>query len=44
MKQDQRAFVAAAYASRVAGAYQGDIADRVRRFLPMVRRLSLIHI
>lgn len=26
--------------SRIAGAYQGDIADRVRRFLPMVRRLA----
>lgn len=25
---------------RVAGAYQGDVADRVRRFLPMVRRLA----
>ncbi|WP_324698053.1 sigma-70 family RNA polymerase sigma factor [Novosphingobium aerophilum] len=38
MKQDQRGF--SAYASRVAGAYQGDVADRVRRFLPMVRRLA----
>jgi RNA polymerase sigma factor, sigma-70 family len=26
--------------NRIAGAYQGDIADRVRRFLPMVRRLA----
>lgn len=26
--------------ARVAGAYQGDVADRVRRFLPMVRRLA----
>jgi len=25
---------------RVAGAYQGDVGDRVRRFLPMVRRLA----
>jgi RNA polymerase sigma factor for flagellar operon FliA len=25
---------------RVADAYQGDVADRVRRFLPMVRRLA----
>lgn len=25
---------------RIAGAYQGDVADRVRRFLPMVRRLA----
>jgi RNA polymerase sigma factor for flagellar operon FliA len=40
MKQDQRAFVTGAYSSRVAGAYQGDVADRVRRFLPMVRRLA----
>lgn len=38
--------VAAAYggggarAGRIAGAYQGDVADRVRRFLPMVRRLA----
>lgn len=27
-------------ANRIAGAYQGDVADRVRRFLPMVRRLA----
>ena len=27
-------------ARRVNGAYQGDVADRVRRFLPMVRRLA----
>ena len=27
-------------ARRIAGAYQGDIGDRVRRFLPMVRRLA----
>ncbi|MBH0112151.1 sigma-70 family RNA polymerase sigma factor [Novosphingobium sp. YJ-S2-02] len=27
-------------AGRVAGAYQGDVGDRVRRFLPMVRRLA----
>ncbi|TCM18889.1 RNA polymerase sigma factor for flagellar operon FliA [Novosphingobium sp. PhB165] len=49
MKQDQRAFgsgtVHAAYGQnaaggRIAGAYQGDVADRVRRFLPMVRRLA----
>lgn len=38
MKQDQRGF--GAYAGRVAGAYQGDVGDRVRRFLPMVRRLA----
>lgn len=41
MKQDQRGFsVLGAYGARVAGAYQGDVADRVRRFLPMVRRLA----
>ena len=33
MKHDHKAFAAAA-------AYKGDIADRVRRFLPMVRRLA----
>lgn len=38
MKQDQRGFPASA--SRVAGAYRGDIGDRVRRFVPMVRRLA----
>ena len=38
MKQDQRGFGVPAH--RVAGAYQGDVADRVRRFLPMVRRLA----
>lgn len=47
MKQDQGAFttahatpVPAGRPNRVAGAYQGDVADRVRRFLPMVRRLA----
>ena len=49
MKHDQRPFnapnVAAAYGgalprTAVAGAYSGDIADRVRRFLPMVKRLA----
>ena len=47
MKQDQGAFttahptpVPAARPNRIAGAYQGDVADRVRRFLPMVRRLA----
>lgn len=30
----------AARARQVNGAYRGDIADRVRRFLPMVRRLA----
>lgn len=38
MKQDQRGF--GVPANRIAGAYQGDVADRVRRFLPMVRRLA----
>ena len=33
MKHDHKAFAAAA-------AYKGDVADRVRRFLPMVRRLA----
>lgn len=27
-------------AGRVSGAYRGEVADRVRRFLPMVRRLA----
>ncbi|MCB2076111.1 MAG: sigma-70 family RNA polymerase sigma factor [Novosphingobium sp.] len=36
MKHDPKAFAP----SRVAGAYAGDVADRVRRFLPMVRRLA----
>lgn len=30
----------APHGGRVTGAYQGDVADRVRRFLPMVRRLA----
>ncbi|MDE2595413.1 MAG: sigma-70 family RNA polymerase sigma factor [Sphingomonadales bacterium] len=34
---DHRGFAAGA---RVAGAYRGDTADRIRRFLPMVRRLA----
>ena len=38
MNHDQRAF--AARVARISGAYQGDVADRVRRFLPMVRRLA----
>ncbi|MFD2579884.1 sigma-70 family RNA polymerase sigma factor [Novosphingobium colocasiae] len=48
MKQDQAAFYSpdavarppTPRARRVNGAYQGDVADRVRRFLPMVRRLA----
>lgn len=34
MKHDHRAFTA------VTRAYQGDTADRIRRFLPMVRKLA----
>lgn len=37
MKHDHKSFAAAA---RISGAYRGDIADRIRRFLPMVRRLA----
>lgn len=43
MKHDQKSFAAAGYAaaqSGVARAYRGEEADRVRRFLPMVRRLA----
>ncbi|MDE8651161.1 sigma-70 family RNA polymerase sigma factor [Novosphingobium album (ex Liu et al. 2023)] len=42
MKQDHTQFTPSAnpQARRIAGAYTGDIADRVRRFLPMVRRLA----
>jgi len=45
MKHDHSAFGAAtparrAYGSGPSGAYRGDVADRVRRFLPMVRRLA----
>ncbi|CDO35596.1 MULTISPECIES: sigma-70 family RNA polymerase sigma factor [Novosphingobium] len=47
MKHDPNAFAPAptykvntAQSRRVSGAYQGDVADRVRRFLPMVRRLA----
>lgn len=51
MKQEHIAFAAssvtppptvrpAPHSARVTGAYQGDVADRVRRFLPMVRRLA----
>lgn len=46
MKHDHGAFSAAAArppqqrAARVTGAYSGDVAERVRRFLPMVRRLA----
>ena len=48
MKQDHSSFdqkactptyqVPAAQARRAGGAYRGEVADRVRRFLPMVRR------
>ncbi|PEQ14462.1 RNA polymerase subunit sigma [Novosphingobium sp. PC22D] len=37
MKHDTAQFTRA---RAIAGAYQGDVADRVRRFLPMVRRLA----
>ncbi len=37
MKLDQSPF---ASPRKIAGAYQGEVADRVRRFLPMVRRLA----
>jgi len=41
MKHDYRPFVTAmTSSSAIAGAYRGDTADRVRRFLPMVRRLA----
>lgn len=40
MKHDFRSFAGAASSAIVAGAYRGDTADRIRRFLPMVRRLA----
>ena len=45
MKHDHRSFaagkaVAGAYGNAVAGAYGDDIGDRIRRFLPMVRRIA----
>lgn len=41
MKHDHRSFAAQSYGKSLAGAaYGGDIADRVRRFVPMVRRLA----
>ena len=40
MKHDQKPFTASSGPSRVANAYRGDDAERVRRFLPMVRRLA----
>jgi RNA polymerase sigma factor for flagellar operon FliA len=40
MKHDHRAFSGAVRGSAIAGAYQGDVAERVRAFLPMVRRLA----
>lgn len=45
MKYDHRSFatgksVAGAYGNAVAGAYGSDIGDRIRRFLPMVRRIA----
>lgn len=41
MKHDQRPFASAmARSSAASAAYRGDTADRIRRFLPMVRRLA----
>lgn len=41
MKHDHKSFGASrAYGAGPADAYRGDVADRVRRFLPMVRRLA----
>lgn len=41
MKHDPKSFASATRPGRsIAGAYGGDVADRVRRFLPMVRRLA----
>ena len=37
MKHDHRSFAAA---RQVAGAYRSDAAERIRRFVPMVRRLA----
>lgn len=37
MKHDHRSF---AKANPIAGAYAGDTGDRIRRFLPMVRKLA----
>ena len=37
MKQDHRSFT---HARKVAGAYRSDAAERIRRFVPMVRRLA----
>jgi len=42
MKHDHRSFATGTTVSgaAVAGAYGGDIGDRIRRFLPMVRRIA----
>ncbi|MDE2563880.1 MAG: sigma-70 family RNA polymerase sigma factor [Sphingomonadales bacterium] len=42
MKHDHRSFASASPPGprSVSGAYRGEVADRVRRFLPMVRRLA----
>lgn len=41
MKQDQRQFSGPlSRSAAIAGAYRGATADRIRRFLPMVRRLA----
>lgn len=41
MKHDHKPFISALSGkATIAGAYRGDTADRIRRFLPMVRRLA----
>ena len=40
MIHDQKSFVPAPIKRRIAAAYVGDPTDRVRRFMPMVRRLA----
>lgn len=40
MKHDPRAFAPVVPSRSITGAYAGDAADRIRRFVPMVRRLA----
>jgi len=40
MKHDPRAFATVMPSRSITGAYAGDAADRIRRFVPMVRRLA----
>jgi RNA polymerase sigma factor for flagellar operon FliA len=40
MKHDQQDHRSFTHARKVAGAYRGDAAERIRRFVPMVRRLA----